>query len=126
MLDTIATEHASLEVEINREIRASRPRLQQLFENLIRNAIEHGGESVTTTIGELSEEPGFFVEDDESGITIDTESAVFESGYSTSEAGTGYGLTIVQQIASAHGWSINLSESDSGGVRFEFSEVDFA
>lgn len=123
--DTIATEHASLVVEIDRSICASRPRLQQLFENLIRNAVEHGGGSVTITIGELSDETGFFIEDDGSGITIDTESVVFESGYSTSEAGTGYGLTIVQQIASAHGWSIDLSESDAGGVRFEFSGIEF-
>lgn len=124
--DTIATDHASLIVDVDRSIRASETRLQQLLENLIRNAIEHGGASVTITIGELSDNNGFFIEDDGSGIDTDQGCSVLVSGFSTSDGGTGYGLTIVQQIASAHGWEIDISDSEAGGVRVEFSGVDFA
>ncbi|MEA5388267.1 ATP-binding protein [Haloarculaceae archaeon H-GB2-1] len=51
-------------------------------------------------------------------------SEVFESGFTTAAGGTGFGLAIVKQIASVHGWSIQLTESDDGGARFEFLGVD--
>jgi signal transduction histidine kinase len=37
---------------------------------------------------------------------------------------TGFGLSIVKQIAEAHGWSVSLIESTDGGVRFEFLGTD--
>lgn len=42
----------------------------------------------------------------------------------TTNDGTGLGLTIVQSIAEAHDWSIHLSESGAGGARFEFTGAD--
>jgi signal transduction histidine kinase len=48
---------------------------------------------------------------------------VFESGYTTDDDGTGFGLAIVDQIASAHGWTPEVTESDAGGARFEFGGV---
>ena len=49
---------------------------------------------------------------------------MFESGYTTSETGTGFGLAIVERIAEAHGWEVTLIESESGGARFEFRGVE--
>ena len=46
---------------------------------------------------------------------------MFESGYTTSEDGTGFGLAIVRTIAEAHDWSVTLAESEAGGARFEFA-----
>jgi len=63
---------------------------------------------------------GFYVADDGPGIPADERDAVFESGYTTRKNGTGYGLAIVQQVAEAHGWSVQLAESSDGGARFEF------
>jgi C4-dicarboxylate-specific signal transduction histidine kinase len=51
---------------------------------------------------------------------------VFEAGYSTSETGTGFGLSIVEGIATAHGWAVRLDESPPGGARFEITGVEFA
>jgi PAS domain S-box-containing protein len=99
-------------------INADGSRLCELFENLFRNAVEHGGNGVSVTVGTLSN--GFYVEDDGPGIPPDEREAVFESGYSTETDGTGFGLTIVQRIANGHGWEISLIESDAGGARFEF------
>ncbi|MEA5386707.1 HAMP domain-containing sensor histidine kinase [Haloarculaceae archaeon H-GB11] len=61
---------------------------------------------------------GFYVEDVGEGITSDDLERVFEPGYSTA-AGTGFGLTIVGEIAAAHGWRLSVTERDGGGVRFE-------
>ena len=33
--------------------------------------------------------------------------------------GTGFGLAIVRQIVEAHDWSITVTDSESGGARFE-------
>jgi signal transduction histidine kinase len=44
---------------------------------------------------------------------------IFETGYSTREEGTGFGLNIVERIVEAHGWEIRVTESESGGARFE-------
>jgi PAS domain S-box-containing protein len=42
---TVATSGASLRVEADRTVLADRGRLEQLFENLVRNAVEHGSTS---------------------------------------------------------------------------------
>ncbi|WP_128904900.1 ATP-binding protein [Halorubrum amylolyticum] len=51
--------------------------------------------------------------------TDDIRSDVFEHGYSASQDGTGYGLSIVSQIVAGHGWEISVTESSEEGVRFE-------
>ncbi|WP_255195225.1 hybrid sensor histidine kinase/response regulator [Halorarius litoreus] len=86
------------------------------------DSVEHGGADVTVTVGDLEE--GFYVADDGPGIPADQRDGVFEYGYTTSDDGTGFGLAIVRQIAEAHGWSVAVTESDSGGARFEFTGVD--
>jgi signal transduction histidine kinase len=49
---------------------------------------------------------------------------VFDSGYTDRDGGTGLGLTIVDRIATAHGWTVSLADAASGGARFEFRGVD--
>ena len=120
-------------------------RLRQLLENLVRNSVEHGSTgsrtesgdadpgsdsasegdadaadpAVTVRVGRIGNEDGFYVEDDGPGIPADERDAIFEHGYTTGSGGTGLGLTIVERIADAHGWTIAVTESDSGGARFE-------
>jgi len=119
---TVATIDATLAVETERTIRADRSRLQQLFENLFRNAIEHAGADVTVTVGEISETNGFYVEDDGPGIPVEDRKQVFEAGYSTNDEGTGFGLRIVREIVEAHGWNIRITDGPDGGARFEITE----
>ncbi|RQH01869.1 sensor histidine kinase [Natrarchaeobius oligotrophus] len=119
----VATSEATLATAVDCTILADRGRLRQLFENLYRNAIDHGGEDVTVTVGRL--ETGFYVEDTGSGIPPAERERVFETGYSTSEEGTGFGLRIVEQAATAHGWEIDVAEGSRGGVRFEITGVEF-
>lgn len=85
-------------------IEADGDRLQQLLENLIRNAVEHGGEPLTVTVGGLDD--GFYIEDTGPGIPAEERDNVFEAGYSTSDDGAGFGLSIVRQVVEAHGWEI--------------------
>ncbi len=98
---------------------ADEGRLRELFENVFRNAIEHAGPNVTVTVGPLLDTDGFFVADDGDGIPADERDAVFKHGYSTTETGTGFGLSIVRSIAEGHGWEIRAVESKTDGARFE-------
>lgn len=121
----VDTADAVLVSETDAVISADHSRLQQLLENLLRNAVEHGGVDVTVTVGKLTDPAGFYVADDGPGIPEDTREQVFESGYSTRPNGTGFGLSIVSQIVDAHEWDIRVTESSEGGARFEITSVEF-
>jgi PAS domain S-box-containing protein len=123
-LETIETAAATVEIETSQELLADPSRLQQLLGNLIRNAVDHGGESVTITIGDLAD--GFYVADDGPGIPEGARDLVVQSGYSTGGEGIGFGLYIVQDIADAHGWDLRFTESDAGGARCEITGVGLA
>ena len=133
----VDTGDAVLEQAWDYRVRADPGRLVRLLENCFRNAAEHGrsdGEgddasddesdtTLTVRVGTLADESGFFVEDDGRGIPEDERDEVFDRGVTTSPDGTGFGLPIVREIATAHGWEVALTESESGGARFEFTGV---
>jgi len=96
---------------------ADADRVRRLFENLFRNAVEHGGASVTVRVGAL--EDGFYVVDDGPGIPSGELDTVLDPGYSTAEGGTGLGLAIVASIVEAHDWTLRVTDGDAGGARFE-------
>lgn len=104
------------------KIKADADRLCELFENLFSNAIEHGGDGVTVTVGTPIN--GFYIEDNGPGIPENERTDVFTAGYSTTTDGTGFGLNIVKQIAEAHDWNIQLAESADEGARFEITGVE--
>jgi PAS domain S-box-containing protein len=118
----VRTGNATLVIDGERTLRADRSRLQQLLENLVRNAVEHGGEDVTVTVGELDD--GFYVADDGPGIPEHEREQVFEPGYTTTSNGTGFGLSIVKSIVENHGCEIAITESDEGGTRVEITGVE--
>jgi len=134
---SVETDGATLDLSLTTEttVEADASRLQQVFENLFQNSIEHaaavqppestatdggpntGSGVVTVRLGTTAD--GFYVEDDGPGIPQEERESVFVEGYTTDEAGTGLGLAIVSMIVDAHGWDIVLTESGSGGARFE-------
>ncbi|WP_121822203.1 sensor histidine kinase [Halostella salina] len=115
----------TLRVVDDATVSADRDRLTRLLENLFRNAVEHGGTDgpVTVTVGTLAGEAGFYVADDGPGIPEDERDRVFESGHTTATDGTGFGLAIVERIADAHGWGVDMTESEAGGAKVEIHAV---
>lgn len=120
--DHVDMSEATLEADQGILLKADEGRLQRLLENLFRNAVEHGGETVTVRVGELDD--GFFVEDDGPGIPEDKRGKVFDHGYSSEKEGTGLGLNIVETIAEAHGWTLSVTDGREGGARFEVHSVE--
>ncbi|MDS0295848.1 GAF domain-containing protein [Halogeometricum sp. S3BR5-2] len=129
---TVETPGASLEATPT-TVEADEERLAELLGNLFRNALEHGAADgdrpIAVRVGPLGGDDagdgkegrdGFYVEDDGVGIPPDRRERVFDPGETTGEDGIGYGLAIVSRIGDAHGWSVSVTESETGGARFEF------
>jgi signal transduction histidine kinase len=139
----VATGDATLVVETDATVEADRGRLTQLLENLYINAVDHstanGGtdndapanptESTDDTSVEIrvgtDDTRCLYVEDDGPGIPPERRDEVFQSGYTTGTDGTGYGLTIVRQVAQAHEWDVGVTAGSDGGARFEFRGLEF-
>jgi len=119
---TVETKTATLETGRDATLRADRLRLQQLLENLMRNAVDHGGDDVTVEVGAL--DGGLYVADDGPGIPAEERADVFDLGHSTDRSGTGFGLAIVKRIVDAHGWEIEVDRSEAGGARFVITGVE--
>ncbi|MFB6255772.1 MAG: response regulator [Haloplanus sp.] len=118
---TVDPDRATLAVDTDRTIMADPDQLQRLFENLFTNAVAHGGANATVTVGAVEGDGhGFYVADDGPGIDPEHRDTVFEPGVSMSADGTGFGLAIVDRIADAHGWDVDLTESADGGAQFSF------
>lgn len=122
--DHISSNGHELEVsEFDQYVLCDSHLVQQMLENLFRNAIEHNEGDVSICVGPLQD--GFYVSDDGSGIPSEKKSDVFDAGVTTNEDGTGFGLHIVRQFSVAHDWEILVTDSESGGARFEFRDVSF-
>jgi signal transduction histidine kinase len=151
---TVDTGDATLDVTADVHVLADESRLLQLLENLFRNsvehgstgsrpqaddtvehgstgsrsesddAVEHGEHALSVTVG--AADGGFYVADDGSGIPESEREQVLEDGYTTNPDGTGLGLSIVQSVANAHGWTVSVEDSDTGGARFAFTGTAFA
>lgn len=120
----VDTDCLTLCVEDNKKLTADPRRLQQAFENLFQNTVEHGcnhedateSDATTVRVGTFSD--GIFVADDGPGVPTNRRDDIFEYGVGDR---SGIGLSITQTIIEAHGWDISVTESDDGGARFEIT-----
>ncbi|WP_440988285.1 histidine kinase N-terminal 7TM domain-containing protein [Haloarchaeobius baliensis] len=120
----VDTGTASLDVD-DHTVSADPGRLRTLLENCFRNSVEHGrpddDADLVVTVDRLDD--GFAVADDGVGIAETVRDELFETGVSSDEDGTGFGLAIVDRVAQDHGWTVTLGDTDEG-ARFEVRGVD--
>ncbi|ELY98833.1 multi-sensor signal transduction histidine kinase [Natrialba chahannaoensis JCM 10990] len=142
----VSTGEATLTLTETTTFMADRSRLLRVFENLFRNAIEHGcpnGETdeLAMRVGVLEFESsdqrrlsiaggdeqtgdpcGFFVADNGSGLPDDlaANDDLFDPSISSATDSLGIGLWIVREVATGHDWQVTARESEAGGARFEF------
>jgi PAS domain S-box-containing protein len=116
------------EIEIRREyafgkmeVRIDPEKFQQVFLNLIFNAIqaiEGRGKVAITADFDDRDFLRVCVIDDGKGIPKDIAAKIFNPFFTTKEQGTGLGLAIVQRIVALHGGTIAV-DSEPGRTRFE-------
>ncbi|GGJ09671.1 hypothetical protein GCM10008995_19460 [Halobellus salinus] len=122
---TVDTADATIEIADDVSFQGDHDRLRHVFENLFRNAVQHGGPDVTVRVGSDTEGQ-IYVEDDGPGIPVAERDEVLEPGHSSAHGGTGFGLTIVRRIVEAHGWALSVTDGTDGGARFEVEMTDHA
>jgi signal transduction histidine kinase len=133
VLTSVVVDLRSHQISVSTDLRdelpqllADRGQLQQVFLNLIMNAIEamravtgrarllrikseviHGSSSVLLT-----------VEDSGTGLQAKDEERIFEPFFTTKSTGTGIGLTICRSIIESHGGSLRASANSPHGTIF--------
>jgi two-component system phosphate regulon sensor histidine kinase PhoR len=112
--------------------RADADRLQQVFFNLVENAIKYGRNEGHVCIGGKSAPQGrveVWVQDDGPGIPSEAKERVFERFYRVDRArsretgGTGLGLAIVKHIVQGHGGEVWVKSELDAGTTFFFTLV---
>jgi len=116
--NTVQPDTAVLAVESDRTIRADASRLQQLFENLFRNVMEHCPPGTRVTVE--GTDTGFAVSDDGPGLPPAIADSLFGGSFGSNRRGLG--LLVVERVVSGHGWDGTV-ETDEDGTRFEFTGV---
>lgn len=101
----------SLKLRVEPKLRAQGDpeALQQVFVNLMKNALEAAKSAIEVGAVIHEERVIVTVEDDGTGISKEIAEHLFEPFYTTKAQGTGLGLTIVHSIVLAHGGEISLS-----------------
>jgi len=117
--ESVDSRDAEFVIEGELTVEADAPRLQQVFENLFRNSVEHGGPDLTITVE--CHDDRFIIADDGHGFE-DEEPPQLDS--ETHESESGLGLSIVAKIVEAHGWTITARNGDDGGSQFEITGVE--
>jgi two-component system, OmpR family, sensor kinase len=101
-------------------VRADRLRLQQAVDNLVDNALRHGGGTVRLATHEANGQVEVHVSDSGPGVPSAFFARAFERFSRADEArsgnGTGLGLSIVRAIAERHGGSAQLQNLPTGGA----------
>jgi two-component system nitrogen regulation sensor histidine kinase NtrY len=112
---TTSVEPATLELAVDADL------LDQALINLLRNAIDALQDAPTGQIGlrarrDSDGRVAVSVVDNGPGIAPDQREKVFVPFFTTKRQGSGVGLTLVRQIATVHGATVSVKETDGGGT----------
>jgi two-component system phosphate regulon sensor histidine kinase PhoR len=126
-----AAKHVTLKNELpDLTAAADASRLEQVFANLVDNAIKYGRAQGAVTVGGNTNGEGkieIFVRDDGPGIPAEALERVFERFYrvdkarSREQGGTGLGLSIVKHIVQVHGGEVRVESEPGKGATFFFT-----
>jgi signal transduction histidine kinase len=122
----VAREHeASREIAIEDALAAPVPvdsqRVAQLVDNLVTNAIRYGTGKITVRLVRDAEHAVISVHNRGTPIAVDQLGTLFDpyKRATTSRGGVGLGLYIVDQIARAHGGTVQVTSDADTGTTFE-------
>jgi len=107
------------------KITADRVQLQQVFMNLILNAIEAMKETggVLTVKTQLSEDGQLLISVSDAGVGLPKEKTeqIFDAFFTTKPQGSGMGLSISRSIVESHGGRLWATANNDRGATFHFT-----
>jgi signal transduction histidine kinase len=127
LLALVAEEAAHFDRAVEGEaviIRGDSGLLRRLVRNLLDNAQRHAGGATRIRVGKNAAGHAVLTVDDHGGgVPADEREKIFEPFYRSAHAGTtvkgfGLGLSLVRQIARAHGAEVSCEALPEGGSRF--------
>ena len=97
-------------------------KIEQVVGNLVENALRHGEGTVAVALRPFGTGAEVTVADEGEGIPEETASRVFTRFWrgGNRRGGTGLGLYIVKGLVEAHGGTVEVGRSPSGGAQFRF------
>ncbi len=104
-------------IDDDRQVMVDIDRMNQVFVNLIENALQHSPAQTPVTVSVWPSEGSnvvISITDQGTGLREDELQRVFEPFYSTRKHGTGLGLSIVKRLIDSHGGKIELRNNEHG------------
>jgi len=130
LLDTVLVmaEQQASEKQINIEkqydavppIPLDERQMQQVFSNIVRNAIQATPPGGRIVVGAEGEDDGLhvFVSDNGPGVSEDVRQHMFDPFFTTRTHGTGLGLALVQKIVESHRGRVEVASEPGRGATF--------
>ncbi|HEX9890476.1 MAG TPA: ATP-binding protein [Actinomycetota bacterium] len=120
----LATEGREIRVQGRGVVRADPARVRQVLGNLLHNALRFARRSIRASVHASEERIAIRIEDDGPGVSPEEGARVFDRffrGRAPHGSGSGLGLAVARELASADGATIEVAGSDLGGACFEVS-----
>jgi nitrogen fixation/metabolism regulation signal transduction histidine kinase len=97
-----------------------RGQMEQALLNILKNAVEaiDGEGIVTVRLTAAAGRPTLTIDDTGPGISAEAQANLFTPFFSTKPHGQGIGLTLIQEILSAHGFEYGIERTAQGTTRF--------
>jgi len=97
-----------------------RMQFEQAAVNILKNAVEaiDGEGTVTIAVASAAGRTTLTIEDTGPGIAAEAQANLFTPFFSTKPHGQGIGLTLIQEVLSAHGFDYRLERTAHGTTRF--------
>jgi signal transduction histidine kinase len=116
------------------EVKADRQAVEQIFFNLIHNAINAVGRNgrISVLVPNLPRKNGdrkfvaVDVADNGPGVPENAVEDIFKPYFSLTPSGTGLGLAMVKRLCSKLGWSVEYIDNDGGGAIFRVDGMEKA
>jgi signal transduction histidine kinase len=125
LLALAAEEAAHFDLEVSGDavtVNADSMLLRRLVRNLLENARVHAGGATSVRVERTGRHAYIVVEDGGLGVSEEDRDRIFEPFFrastATQSSGAGLGLSIVRQIARAHGGTVEYAPREGGGSRF--------
>ena len=117
------------EVPASLEVRFDRQQLEQVLNNLIGNAVRHGGPGNRVRLSMAPADgkslPWLRVQDNGPGINAEAQEHLFEPFFTTSRQGTGLGLYICRELCEANqAWLEHEPERDGASFVITFAHPE--
>ncbi|MBW7893588.1 MAG: hybrid sensor histidine kinase/response regulator [Opitutaceae bacterium] len=97
-------------------VRGSKFELMRIFQNLFKNALEAGANTLTMQVKQAGDSFELGLSDDGSGMAPDAVKKALRGGFSSKASGTGLGLSICRHLLGTHGATLQVDSTPGKGT----------